>query len=483
MQRDTCLIEIAHNTSVYANNSAFSLAIIFSYKIFKQKEDKSMKKKFLSVFLAGAMVLSLAACGNSGSGDSGNSSTKKEEGGSSEGGNKLTVWAWDQTFNIKAMEMAGEQYKKDHPDFEIEIVETSSDDCQTKLTTCANAGDYSTMPDIVLMQDNSYQKFLKSYPDAFTDLTDCGINWDDFAALKQSYSMVDDKHYGVPYDNGVCAAFYRTDVLDEAGYKIEDLTDITWSEFIKIGENVHKKTGKYLLTSESTGGDTIMLMIQSCGANFVNEDGEAFIVGNETAEKCIDLYTEMIEKDVVKLVNNWDEYIKTVTDGEAAGIVNGNWMNATLVGIEDQKGLWQITTLPKVDGVDTATNYANNGGSSWYITSNCQNVELAMDFLKSTFCSSTDFYDSILPATSGIACYLPAGESEVYNEPVEFYGGQPIYSTLVEYSSHIPEFTKTPYHYEARECVNTAIINITNGTSKEDALKEAQETLEFKMTE
>ena len=28
-----------------------------------------------------------------------------------------------------------------------------------------------------------------------------------------------------------------------------------------------------------------MMMIQSCGANFVNEDGEAYIVGNETAEK------------------------------------------------------------------------------------------------------------------------------------------------------------------------------------------------------
>ncbi|MGN1166910.1 MAG: ABC transporter substrate-binding protein [Lachnospiraceae bacterium] len=437
-----------------------------------------MKKKLLSVLLAGAMVLSLAACGNSGSDDS-----SSEEASGSEGGNKLTVWAWDQTFNIKAMEMAGELYAKDHEGFEIEVIETSSDDCQTKLTTCANAGDYSTMPDIVLMQDNSYQKFLKSYPDAFTDLTDCGINWDDFAALKQSYSMVDDKHYGVPYDNGVCAAFYRTDVLDEAGYTIDDLTDITWSEFIKIGEDVHKKTGKYLLTSEATGGDTIMLMIQSCGANFVNEDGEAYIVGNEVAEKCIDIYTEMIEKDVVKLVNNWDEYISTVTGGEAAGIVNGNWMNATLTGIEDQKGLWQITTLPAVDGVDTATHYANNGGSSWYITANCQNVELAEDFLKSTFGSSTEFYDAILPETSGIACYLPAGESEVYNEPVDFYGGQAIYSTLVEYSSHIPEFTKTPYHYEAREAVNTAIINITNGTSKEDALKEAQETLEFKMTE
>lgn len=438
-----------------------------------------MKRKLLSVLLAGAMVLSLAACGNSGTSDDAASS----EGGGSEGGNKLTVWAWDQTFNIKAIEMAGEQYKKDHSDFELEVIETSSDDCQTKLTTCANAGDYSTMPDIVLMQDNSYQKFLKSYPDAFTDLTDCGINWDDFATLKQSYSMVDDKHYGVPYDNGVCAAFYRTDVLEEAGYKIEDLTDITWSQFTDIAVKVHEKTGKYLLTAESTGGDVIMLMIQSCGANFVNENGEAFIVGNDVAEKCIDLYTDMIKKDAVKLVNNWDEYIATVTGGEAAGIVNGNWMNATLTGIEDQAGLWQITTLPKVDGVDTATNYANNGGSSWYITSNCKNPDLAKDFLVSTFGSSTEFYDAILPETSGIACYLPAGESEVYNEPVEFYGGQPIYSTLVEYSSHIPEFTKTPYHYEAREAVNTAIINITNGTAKEDALKEAQETLEFKMTE
>ena len=105
-----------------------------------------MKRKLLSVLLAGTMVLSLAACGNSGSSDDASS-----EGGGSEGGNKLTVWAWDQTFNIKAIQMAGEQYAKDHDGFEIEVIETSSDDCQTKLTTCANAGDYSTMPDIVLM--------------------------------------------------------------------------------------------------------------------------------------------------------------------------------------------------------------------------------------------------------------------------------------------------------------------------------------------
>ena len=323
----------------------------------------------------------------------------------------------------------------------------------------------------------------KIIPDAFTDLKDMDINWDDFGKLKQSYSMVDDTHYGVPFDNGAVIACYRTDILDEAGYTLDDLTDITWSKFMEIGKDVHEKTGKYLLTSEATGGDTLMMMMQSCGANFVNEDGEAYIVGNDTAEKCINLYVDLVKNDVVKLVNNWDEYIATITSGEAAGIVNGNWITATLMSTEDQKGLWEITTMPKVDDVDTATNYANNGGSSWYITSNCKNVELAEDFLASTFGSSTDFYDAILPASGAISCYLPAGESEVYNEPNEFFGGQPIFSTIVEYSSHIPEFTKTPYHYESRECVNTAVINIVNGTSVEDALQEAQDTLAFKMTE
>ena len=399
-----------------------------------------MKKKLLAVLMTGIMAMSFAA-------------TTTAVYAKGDDDNTLTVWAWDQNFNIKAMNIAGEQYAKDHEGFKVDVVETSSDDCQTKLTTAANAGDYSTLPDIVLMQDNSYQKYLKSYPDAFTDLKDMDINWDDFGKL------------------------------EEAGYTIDDLTDITWSKFEEIGKDVHEKTGKYLLTSEATGGDTLMMMIQSCGANFVNEDGEAYIVGNDVAEKCVDLYVDLVKNDVVKLVNNWDEYISTITSGEAAGIVNGNWITATLMGTEDQKGLWQITTMPKVDGVDTATNYANNGGSSWYITSNCKNVELAEDFLASTFGSSTDFYDAILSETGAISCYLPAGESDVYNEPNEFFGGQPIFSTIVEYSSHIPEFTKTPYHYEARECVNTAVVNIVNGTAKEDALQEAQDTLAFKMTE
>ena len=118
-----------------------------------------MKKKVLTVLLTGAMVASMAA---------GATVVSAED-----NDNTLTVWAWDQNFNIKSMQIAADQYAADHEGFSVDIIETSSDDCQTKLTTAANAGDYSTLPDIVLMQDNSYQKFLKAYPDAFTERYEC----------------------------------------------------------------------------------------------------------------------------------------------------------------------------------------------------------------------------------------------------------------------------------------------------------------------
>ena len=72
--------------------------------------------------LIGAMVASMAACGNNG-GDKGGtkdndtSAANEADGGASEGGDTLTVWTWDPKFNIPAIEEAGNIYKADHPDF------------------------------------------------------------------------------------------------------------------------------------------------------------------------------------------------------------------------------------------------------------------------------------------------------------------------------------------------------------------------------
>ena len=72
----------------------------------------------------------------------------------------LTVWAWDQSFNIYAMKEAEKIYQKDHPDFKLNIVETPWDDMQTQLGTIVGSGNYSQLPDICLMQDFAFQKYV-----------------------------------------------------------------------------------------------------------------------------------------------------------------------------------------------------------------------------------------------------------------------------------------------------------------------------------
>ena len=214
-----------------------------------------MKKRVLSILLAGVMAFSLAACG--GGSDEGD----QQEGG----GNKLTVFAWDPAFNIPALEAAAADYKENvNPDFELEILEqASSSDVETAVTTTASAGDFSNLPDMVLFQDHYIQRYVADYPDAWTPLGDIDINWDDFAAEKLDYSTIDGEHYGVPVDNGTVICAYRTDILQEAGYTIDDLTGCTWDEFMEIGKAVYDKTGKALLCMNSDGNDLPYMMMQA----------------------------------------------------------------------------------------------------------------------------------------------------------------------------------------------------------------------------
>ena len=449
-----------------------------------------MKKKVISLMLIGAMVASTAACGSNGGSDNGNaangndtSAAAESDGGASEGGNTLTVWTWDPAFNIPAIKEAGNIYKADHPDFELKVVETLSDDCETKLITAAESGDLSTLPDIVLMQDNSYQKFVSIYPEAFTDLTDSGIDFSQFAAGKLSYSTVDGKNYGVPFDNGAVIGAYRTDYLEQAGYTIDDLTDIDWNRFIEIAKDVKEKTGKYMLSGQADSPDMVMEMLQSAGASLFDKDGKPAMTDNAALKECISIYQKMVEEGVYYEVNNWDDYVSSITTGQVAGVINGNWISATIMGMKDTSGKWAITNMPKLIETPNATNYSNNGGSSWYITSNCKNKDLAIDFLKSTFAGSVKLYENILPTTGAIGTYAPAADSTAYQEPQEFWNNQPIFAKIVDFSLKTPTNNTSPYYYDGRNAIGTQIQNIMNGADVDQAIADAQAEVEFTMGE
>ena len=415
-------------------------------------------KKFLSMLLVVAMLLSLCAV-----------AFAEEDG-------KITIWTWDPKFNIAAMNIAADMYHEEHPDVEVEIVEISWTDIETSIAQAAVAGDFSTLPDIFLNQDNSFQKMVSNYPEVYSDLTDL-YDFADFAEAKSAYSIVDGRHYGIPFDAGTVVAAYRTDFLEQAGYTVADLTDITWDKLIEIGKDVKAKIGLPMFSTQAGSGDWILIMLQSCGESMFNEDGSVNLKDNAALKQAIETYATMVKEGVIVEVNSWDEYVGTMSNESVVGTFNGCWILASIMGIEAQAGKWDITNIPALEGIEGATNYSNNGGSSWVITQG-KDVDLAIDFMQCY--RDPEFYDAILPTTSAIATFTPAKEAPNYTAVNEFMGTA-VFATIVEFGAKVPSNITGVYYYDARDAMATAITNYLNGADLDSELANAEDTVNFAM--
>lgn len=447
-----------------------------------------MKKKIVSLLLVGVLTMSaFAGCGKKEAAKDDAADATDESGANamyvSDDENTLTAAAWDANFNIPALKAAEKAFQKENPDFKLELIEQpDSKAIENAVTTAAQAKDYSNLPDIVLFQDHYIQQYVTNYPDAWVSIDDAGVDWSDIGEEKASFSTIDGKHYGFPVDNGTVIFAYRTDILEECGYTMDDVTGITWDKFIEIGEQVYNKTGKYLLSMDGDGNDLPYMMLQAEGASQF-KGGKANLAGNKTLEQILDVIERMQQKNVLLLANDWSGYTNDIQKDAVAGVMNGNWIIPTIEQVAENSGKWEITTMPTLSGEE---GYASNGGSSLYITANSKKADLAKKFLAYTFGGgkgAVDTYDNALRDGGVITTCISAGKSEVYQEGVEYFNGQAIYAKIVEMGSHVKVVEQSDYHYTAREKVAAAITNIHNGTPVKDALATAQEELAFAMEE
>ena len=293
-----------------------------------------MKKKVLSVLLVAAMTVSmLTGCGNKPAGNDAQSAAPSEasketevaaETPASAEDETLTVWCWDPNFNVYAMKQAEKAYQVDHPNFKLDIQEKVYSDIETALITAAEAGDYSTLPDIFLMQDYSFHKNATNYPGIFTALDDCGIDFSQFSMGKLADSTVDGTHYGIPFDNGATIMAIRSDMVEAAGLKVEDFKDTTWSEFMELSKKVMAANDVPMLTC-SGGSEIVIEMLQSAGASPM-VDGKVSLVDNKALKKAIETYKQLIDEGIMADYTDWDQYIASMNKGTAAGVIQGCWI-------------------------------------------------------------------------------------------------------------------------------------------------------------
>lgn len=460
---------------------------------------KKGQKKFLAILCSVGLCLAMAGCGSNGeatqSSESAASQTKTQEStqaaestestqsSESASGETVTLDVWCWSPNEDLLQTGVDMYNELGHNVELNVTILALADVRTRITTIANSGDYSQLPDIILMQDTSIPMLVRSYPDVFHSLADSGINTDDYDQSKIAWCSYNGELYAVPFDSGVGVACYRTDYLEQAGYTIDDLWDITWSEFQAIGEDVLEQTGHPLL---STASDATLLtmMLNSTGESYFDEEGNVNLNNNETLFTIFERFRDMANSGTIQVVTNWDEYMSSLNAGSSAGTINGMWILNSVKQAPDQAGNWGIANLPSVDGIEGAANYAASGGSSWMITSNCSDYETALDLLTTVMGGelSDAFYQDILLDSNYIAGYLPtAGNEEIYNTPDDFFNGDTIYATLGQFVDQLPASNTSSAYDETINAVATALTNVLNGADIQSELDNAQSTVDFAM--
>lgn len=418
-------------------------------------------------------VLLLSACSSGGGGNKASEGEKTS--------NEITIWAWDKAFNVAALETAKEAYQKQNPDLKINIIEYAQADIIQKLNTGLNSGTSSGLPNIVLIEDYRAQSFLNAYPDAFKDMSST-IKASDFAEYKLGPTAFDGKQFGVPFDSGVTGLYYRTDLLEQAGYKAADLQDITWDDYIKIGKDVKAKTGKDLITLDPNDLGLIRMMIQSAGSWYSKEDGKTpDLAGNAALKEAFVTYKAMMDANIVKLNSDWSQFVAAFNNGDVATIPTGNWITPSVRQEASQSGKWAVAPLPKMAGQSNSVHASNLGGSSWYVMNNVAGADQAADFMGKTFGSDKQLYQDLLNNIGAISTYKPAAEGEAFDKADEFFGGQKVFADFAKWTQEIPSVNYGINTYAIEDILVVEMQNFLNGKAIDDVLADAQKQAEAQL--
>lgn len=162
-----------------------------------------MKRRLVVAASMAAMLIGVAACSSGG--------------GGGDQGKKLTIWLQPEAGKNwpKAIQIANDAYKKNHPGANVQVVEQQWPQHLTKLNATL-AG--TAIPDVIELGNTETPGYLPSH--ALADLTaDKGKfpNSDTWLEGLSKSCTLDGKLFCVPYYAGSRAIIYRTDYAQAAG--------------------------------------------------------------------------------------------------------------------------------------------------------------------------------------------------------------------------------------------------------------------------
>lgn len=321
----------------------------------------NMRKKILAVTMAGAMALSMAACG---SGTSGNTAASADNGAAPvEGeilgnaltydtsvpvnnGEKIELTLWTDPEPQPYYEELAEKYHAIHENVTIKVVSQPWEDYWTKLPLALEAGNG---PDLYRGHAGyipNLEKYSYELPEEVFPRDQLAEDFPEYESARYNGKL-----YSIPLGMTTGAGIYYNKAMwEEAGLTEEDIPK-TWDEFEEVGKKLVKKDDKGNITQYGFSIDHafegfITTMNYTAGAAAFKDDLFTYNLDNETTYENI------------AMLQRWKDEFMMYSDGDAedqfghgqvAMIGHWNWVagyfNATYPEVD-----WGFFLVPTKDG-------------------------------------------------------------------------------------------------------------------------------------
>jgi N,N'-diacetylchitobiose transport system substrate-binding protein len=346
------------------------------------------RRHLAAIGLAG--ILGLAACGSS-SNDSDSADTTaapspetNAPAASTAEGTTIRLWLNGEDTKQELVDYAIAEFKKLHPDVNVEFERQQWTGIVEKLTTALSSSD---SPDVVELGNTQAQAFEAA--GAPTDLTDkkADLGGDDLLQSLVEAGTYDGRFYGVPYYAGARIVVYRTDLFEQSGLEVPT----TLQEFVDAGIKLKQDNaatpnfsgiyfpGKYWYAA-------LPFIWQEGGDIAVQEGGEwkGTLAAPESVKGLTTVKTIMDQASGAPKDGDEAKDYVAFCNGEVGMLMGPGWKIGQILneddGCPDMADKIGAFALPGASAGTTAPAFL--GGSNLAISANSENQELAYDLLK-----------------------------------------------------------------------------------------------------
>ena len=387
-----------------------------------------MKKKVVSLLMAGVMALSLAACGgaasgdNAGASDSGSAKTESKSDSSSTGsksGDVITVNIWDNNQRGGLQEIADKWPEESGVDVNIEVVDW--DNYWTLLEAGASGGE---MPDVFWMHSNTAQMYMEN--DVLLDLTDY-ISNDDAIVEDNYYEGIwnlyqsSGKQYALPKDHDTIALLYNKAIFDEYGVDYPT-DDWTWEDMYEAAKKITEGSngdiyGMAMNTSNNQDG--WYNLVYDYGAQVITDDHKGTTIGSDEGKAGMEMMRKLLTVGAPQSVVAETGTDSLFQSGKVGMITQGSWMINSFYTAENHDDYaWAM--LPYADTndngqCDKGERFSAYNGLGWAANANVADPDACYSLI-SYFCSEEG---QLMQAELGVTMGGMKGISDAFSSAFE----------------------------------------------------------------